>query len=178
MSLIANRRWIAVTVVNFVTLFFLGQLNYYLAPIGIQLFLTGMIISFSAMELSYRQGLLSLVPIAFFVDSKSPLPYGFSFILFICLFTIAHVARSRMRREVAASGLAASLLLNLLAFAAYTFAAGREFSFESIHAGPLALNLFSSFAVILLCNSLFFDSQIGALALCGINLAEEQRDAR
>ena len=178
MNVFSNHRWIIVTVVHYVTLFFLSQLNYYLAPFGIGLFVCGMLISFSAMELNYKQGLLSIAPIAFYLDSKSPLPFGFSFILFICLFTIAHVARSRMRREISASGLATSLLLNLLAYGAYTFAAGRQAGYESMHFSALATNLFASVTVVTLCNGLFFEIQVRTLYLFGINLAEEQRESR
>lgn len=178
MNLLSNNRWLVVAFSLYLTHFFLSQLNHHLAPLGISIFLTGMFISFCAMELSYRQGMFALAPLALYIDSKSPLPFGFSLILFLSLFTIANAARSRMRREITASGLATSLLLNLAAFAAYTFAAGRAFSFEAIHFGPLALNLCSSAFVLILCNKLFFEVQIGALALCGINLAEEQRESR
>lgn len=175
---LSRHRWMIVTFVNYVTLFFLSQLNHYLAPVGVSIFLSGMIISFAAMELNFRQGLLALAPIALYLDARSPLTFGFSLILFLSLFTIAHSARSRMRREIAASNIATSLLLNLLAFAAYTFAAARAFGSEAIHFGPLALNLSASVLVLIFVNRLFFDVQTGTLALFGINLAEEQREAR
>ncbi|MDQ8203298.1 hypothetical protein [Pelagicoccus sp. SDUM812003] len=174
----SNHRWLIVTVVHYITLFFLSQLNYYLAPVGIQLIALGMLISFSAFELNFQHGFLSLVPIAFYLDSKMPLPFGFVFILTISLFTITHVARSRVRREVNASALITSLALNLVVFGAYTVGTARYLSLEGLHFGPFALNIFASALVIAILNRLFFQVQTGTLAIFGINLAEEQRAAR
>ena len=176
--LFSNNRWLIVTVVHYITLFFVTQLNYYLAGFGLQIIVAGMLISFSALELNYKHGLLSLLPIALHLDCKSPLPFGFTLILTLALFTIAYVARSRVRREIAASALISSLVLNLVVYSAYTFGAIRYISSEGIHIGPLALNLFASGLVVVLFNKLFFDVHTGTLALFGINLAEEQRAAR
>ncbi len=175
---ISNNRWLLVAIGHYVTLFFLTQANYYLSSTGIQLFVLGMLISFSALELNYKQGLLSIVPVTLAIDSKLPLPFGFTLISSITLFTIAHVLRSRVRREVTASALATSILLNLGSFAAYTFGAIRHFGSEAIHFGPLALNLLASTLVVLMINRFFFDTQIGVLSIFGINLAAEQREAR
>ncbi|MDQ8184402.1 hypothetical protein [Pelagicoccus sp. SDUM812002] len=174
----SNYRWLLVAAGHYITLFFLTQANYYLSSTGIQLFALGMLISFSALELNYKQGMLSIVPVTLFIDSKLPLPFGFTLIASITLFTIAHVLRSRVRRKVTSSALATSILLNLASFAAYTFGAIRYLGAEGIHFGPLALNLFASTLVVVLINRFFFDMQIGALSIFGINLAEEQREAR
>lgn len=163
---------------HYVALFFVTQLNYYLAPLGIHLFILGMLVSFSAMELGYKQGFLSLVPVAFYLDAKSPLPFGFSLFLLLSLFTIAHAARSRIRREVSASGLITSVMLNLFAFSAYTFGAARFFGTEALHFGPLIMNLFLNAIVVAVFNRIFVETQTGALAWFGVNLAEEQRELR
>lgn len=174
----SKNRWLIVSVGHFVLLFFVGQLNFYLSPVGFQLFVLGMILSFSAMELSYSQGLLSITPICLFIDSKTPFPFGFTLIASLTLFTIAHILRSRVRREITASSLATSILLNIGAFAAYTFGAIRYLGPEALHFGPLALNLLASTLVVSLLNRIFFDTQSGVLSIFGINLAEEQREAR
>lgn len=175
---LSNNRWLLVTVGHYVALFFLGQANYYLAPHGIQIFALGMLISFSALELNFKQGVLSLVPITLIIDCKTPLPFGFTFIASITLFTVAHILRSRVRREITASSLASSIILNLAAFGACTFGALRYLGPETLHFGPIALNLFASTLVVILLNRIFFDTQVGVLSIFGINLAEEQRDAR
>lgn len=174
----SKNRWLIVTIGHYVLLFFLGQANYYLSPTGIQLFALGMLISFSALELSYTQGILSLAPVCLFIDSKSPFPFGYTLIASLTLFTIAHVMRSRLRREITASALVTSLMLNIGAFAAYTFGALRYLGHESLHFGPLAMNLLASTLVVVLLNRIFFETQTGVLAIFGINLAEEQREAR
>ncbi|EDY85252.1 hypothetical protein VDG1235_4887 [Verrucomicrobiia bacterium DG1235] len=174
----SHNRWLLVTIGHYVALFFFAQANYYLAPLGFQIFVVGMLISFSAMELNYKQGILSLIPVSLYIDSKSPLPFGFSLLTCITLFTIAHVLRSRVRREITASSLASSIMLNLAAFVAFTFGAIHFFGSESIHFGPIALNLLTNIAVVALFNRIFFDTQQGILLVFGINLAEEQREAR
>lgn len=174
----SNQRWLLVLVGHFVTLFFVNQLNYYIAPSGIQFFILGMLISFSTLELNYRQGLLSIAPIGLMIDSKSPLPFGYGFFVCIILFTLANVFRSRIRREVTASSLATSVLLNLVAYFVFTIGAYRTFSSEAVHFLPIALNLLANTIVVFLFNRIFFDTQIGVLSIFGINLAEEQREAR
>lgn len=174
----SKNRWLIVSIGHFVVLFFLDQANFYLAAIGLQLLVLGMLISFSALELNYGQGLLSLAPICFFIDSKSPFPFGFTLIVTITLFTIAHILRSRVRREITASSLATSIILNICIFVAYTFGAIRYLDPGTLHFGPLAMNLLASSVVVALLNRIFFDSQTGVLSIFGINLAEEQREAR
>lgn len=174
----SKNRWLIVSIGHFVALFFISQANYYLTPVGIQIFALGMLLSFSALELRYTQGLLSIAPICLFIDSKSPLPFGFTLVACLTLFTIAHTLRSRVRREITASTLATSITLNLGVFAAYTFGAIRYLGQESIHFGPLAMNLLASTLVVALLNRIFFDTQSGVLSIFGINLAEEQREAR
>lgn len=174
----SKNRWIIVAIGHYIALFFATQLNHYLMPLGIHVFILGLLISYSAMELSFKQGFLSLVPIAFHLDSKSPLPFGFTLVLALTLFTLVHAARSRVRREISSSALVTTVMLNLVAFSAYTLGAIRNFGTEGLHFGPLVLNLFISAIVVALLNRLFFEVQTGALALFGVNLAEEQREAR
>lgn len=178
MMALSNNRWLIVMLGHFVALFFIGQINYYLAPTGFQIFVLGVLISFSALELNFKQGIFSLLPIGLLLDSKSPLPFGFTFFLCIVLFTLTHSVRSRIRREITASSLATSIVLNLLAYFVYTIGAYRMFSSEAIHFLPVALNLFANSVVVLLFNRLFFETQRGVLEIFGINLAEEQREAR
>lgn len=174
----SNNRWLLVALGHYLTVFFLSQANYYLSSTGIQIFVLGVLISFSALELNFKQGLLSLIPVTLIIDSKLPLPFGFTFITSIFLFTVAHVLRSRVRREITASALATSILLNLASFGAYTLGAIRYLGSEAIHFGPLALNLLASTLVVVVINRIFFDTQVGVLSIFGINLAEEQREAR
>ncbi len=175
---LSKQRWLIVSVIHYITLFFIAQANHYLTPLGLNILAVGMLVSFSAMELNFKQGLLSLVPIALYLDSKSPLPFGFSLALLFLLFTLAYVIRSRVRREITASTLASSIMLNLAAFLAYTLAAAWHFGSEGLSFGVLALNLSLSAVVVALANNLFFQAQIDTLAFFGINLAEEQRATR
>ena len=175
---LSKQRWLIVSVIHYITLFFVAQANHYLTPVGLNALVVGMLVSFSAMELSFKQGLLSLVPIALYLDSKSPLPFGFSLALFLLLFTLAYIIRSQVRREITASALASSIMLNLTAFLAYTLATAWHLGTEGLSFGVLALNLSLSAVVVALVNSLFFQAQTDTLAFFGVNLAEEQRATR
>lgn len=174
----SGKRWLVVSVVSFLTLFFVSQANHYTAGFGIHFFVVGMIVSFCALELSYFQGLCALAPIALHLDSKSPLPFGFSLALMLSLFTAAHALRTRVRREVTASALLSSLALNILAFLGYTLAAVYYLGGDGIHLWTCAANLFASLAVVVLLNRIFFETQIGVLAILGVDLAAEQREQR
>lgn len=174
----SKNRWLLVTIGHYLTLFFVGLLNHYISPSGIQIYILGMLISFSSMELNYRQGLLSIAPIGLLIDSKSPLPFGYAFFTCLVLFTVAQALRSRIRREITAYSLATSIILNLVAYFVFTFGALRTFSAEAVHFLPILLNLFANTIVVLLLNRIFFETQIGVLETFGINLAEEQREAR
>lgn len=174
----SNNRWLLVALGHYLTVFFLTQANYYLSSTGIQIFVLGMLISFSALELNYKQGIFSIIPVTLIIDSKLPLPFGFTLIISITLFTIAHVLRSRVRREITASALATSILLNLASYGGYTFGAIHYLGIEAVHFPPLALNLFASTLVLTVINRTYFDTQIGILSIFGINLAEEQREVR
>lgn len=178
MNFLSKNRWIIVSLVQYLIYFFVSQLNHYISPLNLQIMVFGIFISFSAIELSFNQGCLSIIPIALTIDAKTPLPFGFTVVLFVSLLTIAHIARSRVRREITASSLATSFILTLLLFLAYSLQSGRSFGPETLHAGSIALNLLLSLVVVGLLNRIYFETQIFALSLFGINLAEEQRQSR
>jgi len=175
---LSKNRWIIVSACHYIALFFAAQLNFYLTATGVQVFVLGMLISFSAIELNYNQGLLSVLPIGLILDSKSPLGFGLISLLAIAIFTFGHLLRSKVRREIALSTLAVSTLLNLLAFFGMTIAAATHYSSTAVHAWPLAVNLCANTLLVLALNRTYFDIQTRMLKICGIDLAEEQREAR
>ncbi|MBC2605673.1 hypothetical protein [Pelagicoccus albus] len=172
----SRNRWLIVALGHYLTLFFVSQMNFYLSASGIQFFVLGMLISFSALELSLKQGMLSLAPIAFYLDSRSPLPFGFTLVLSLILCTIAHLLRSKVRREVSTSAMATTIILNIVSYGVYTVGAAKYLGAEAIHFWPVVLNLFASTFVVIIINKIFFDTHTGVLAIFGINLAEEQRE--
>ena len=178
MNAFSKHRWLLVSIVHYLALFLIGQANYYLANFGISLFALGAIVSFSAMELNFKQGMLSLIPVALHLDSRSPLPFGFSLFALLSLFAITHFLRSRIRREISTYGLATAIVLNLFAYLIYTIGSARYLGTDAISFGPCVLNLLLSGLVLFSLNGAFFTLQNATLLFFGVNLAEEQREAR
>ncbi len=175
---IANNRWLVVSMGHFMALFIITQLNFYLATVSINVIITGMLISYSALMLNYSQGLLSLIPIAFYLDSKSPLPFGSTLAIMVALHSLVVGFRNRLRRESIPLAFFVSQLINILIFLAYTlFVAGSSFS-QGVNYFHTGLNMIASLIVIAIVNQSFFVLQTEALAFFGIRLAEEQREAR
>ena len=108
MKLFSRNRWLIVTAIHFLTLFAFSEINTYLSPWGISILITGMLLSFSSLVLSHTQGALSLIPIAFYLDSRSPLPFGSSLIILIGLHYLVVGFRYQFHRESGGISMAVS----------------------------------------------------------------------
>jgi len=175
---LSSHRWLVVAFGHALALFAAGQLNHALSPYATHLAVAGLLVAFSALRLSFRQGALSLAPVALLFDSKAPWAFGASLPVYLLLFAAAYGLRNRVRREAAAAAAATAAVLNALAFGAYTLIALAAFGPRQLDAGLLSWNLFASVAVVALGARPYFAVVENALALAGVNLAEEQRQAR
>lgn len=178
MNLISRNRWAVVTVSHYLTLFAFSQVNYYLSPYGINILVTGMLLSFSSLVLNHTQGALSLIPIAFYLDSHSPLPFGSSLIILIGLHYFTVGFRSQFRRETLGISLAVSLIANLAIHLLYSLFAIAYLGSEGLDPLHIGLNLLCSSLVIALLNPYYISTLIRILGLFGIKVAQEQRQAR
>ncbi|MCH6257148.1 hypothetical protein MLD52_11360 [Puniceicoccaceae bacterium K14] len=176
MNTLSNNRWIFVSFGHYLLLFLVGQLNHQLTYFHIHLTITGLVIAFSSLELNFRQSFLSLVPIAFFIDAKSPLVFGTSFIVILSLSTAIYMLRSRFRREQARTSIPISLAINLSVFSAYTFYSVKHMGWDQINIAMTFWNLFWSSLVIAILHPIYFDLQIMMLEFIGIRITEEQRE--
>ncbi len=178
MKFASKNRWLIVAVAHYATLFIFTQFNYYLAPWGINIIITGMLIAFSSLVLNHIQGSLSLIPIALFLDSASPLPFGASLITLIGLHYIAVIMRYQFRRESAGISLGVSLVSNVAIHLVYSFFAVSYLGTNSLDPVQMGMNLLASSAAIAILNAHYFRVIVEILGLFGINIAQEQRQSR
>lgn len=178
MSLFSRNRWLIVTIAHYVVLFIFEQLNFYLNIWGIEIMVTAMLLSFSSLSLTHTQGALSLIPIALYLDSHSPLPFGTSLVILIGLHYFIVVFRKQFRREVNSIGLGVALLANLAIHLLYTAFASAHLGAEGLDGLRIGLNLLCSSLVIGILNPFYSSLLDDLLGLFGIKLAQEQRQAR
>ncbi len=178
MNKISKNRWILVTLGHYILLFSLSQLNHYLAPVHTYLTLIGLAISYSVIRLSLKQGLLSLIPIAFYLDCTTPLIFGTSLLMIVSLFCTMFLFRSRFQRETITTSIFISLILNSAMISAYTISAISQFGYDSVNISLTLWNLLWSSLVIVLIHQLYYHLIDSLLARFGIHIAEEQREAK
>lgn len=178
MKLFSRNRWLIVTAIHFLTLFAFSEINTYLSQWGISILITGMLLSFSSLVLSHTQGTLSLIPIAFYLDSRSPLPFGSSLIILIGLHYLVAGFRYQFHRESGGISMAVSLIANIAIHLLYTLFAIVHLGSEGLNSLQIGLNLLCSSLVIALLNPFYLSTLIRFLELFGIKIAQEQRQAR
>ena len=178
MKFASRNRWIIVAIAHYITIFFFTQLNFYIAPFGISILITGTLLSFSSLTLNHLQGSFSLIPVAFLIDTKTPFPFGSSLLTLIGLHYIAVLVRYQLRRESEGASLATALAANLAIYIVYTFLAAANLGTEGINAFQIAMNLLISSLLIALINLHYQRALIEILGIFGINIAQEQRQSR
>jgi len=152
-----------------------SQLNHYLAPLHLSLFVGGLLVSFSALRLDFRAGWWASLLIGLLIDSSSAVAFGFHGLIFVAAHVGIFNLRGRFPREETVFGLVVALLANLALFIVVTA--------SLIHRSPapfdmlprLFLDLLASELVVLLVAPWFFSLQEHTLELVGVSLRREQR---
>lgn len=173
----SDHRWLLITGGNLLLLFLTIQLNHYLAAVPVSLFLFGLPIGFAALRLTLPQGLIATALTGLCFDTLTPFPLGSGLLLFSTTFTIIYAARSQFHREEAFSSIIVVLLANLFLFAAFSTIAIVTTG-NAGHPANLIVNLIVSQLVVTGLTRWFFSFQLALLELFGINIEEEQREAR
>jgi hypothetical protein len=170
-------RWLIVTGGNLLLMYVSMQVNHYLAAIPASVFLFGLPIGFAALRLGLGQGLAASAATGLFYDTLTPFPLGTALIFFSVAFTVIYAVRSRFHREEAFSSIIVVLLANLFLFAALSGVATAMTGSPGYPASLITDLLISQILIAVVCGW-FFSFQMAFLELFGINIEEEQREAR
>lgn len=151
------------------------QLNHYLAPWNISVFIGGLAVVFSSLRLNGRDGARALFLTGLWFDTSSPVPFGLHALLFLFAHAVLLSLRDRLARQETAVGLLVAVIANLGLMLALTIAL--------IHRNPAPWLIWQrviwdslvSFALLLILGSWFFALQEHACEIAGISLRREQR---
>lgn len=173
----SDHRWLLITVGSLLLFYLITQFNHYLAAVPVSLFVFGLPIGFAALRLTLYHGLIATVLTGLCYDALTPFPPGSGLLLFSTAFIIIYAARSQFHREEAYSSIIVVLLANLFLIAAFT-TIGFVTTGSAGHPTNLAVNLIASQLAVGVLTRWFFAFQMALLEIFGINLEEEQREAR
>lgn len=152
-----------------------AQVNHYLAPLHMHLWVGGLLVTFASLRLEYREGLACVLLIGALQDAVTPVAFG----LHALLFAIAHAfifnLRNRFPREEGLFGVIVALLANLGLFLVFSFTRVDALP----HPGASWLRLFSdmllSQVAIVIVTPWLLGLQERALEIAGVGLRAEQR---
>jgi rod shape-determining protein MreD len=152
-----------------------SQLNHYLAPLHLSVFAGGLLVTFSALRLNFREGWWASFLIGLLIDSSTAVPFGFHALLFAAAHVGVFHLRGRFPREETSFNVVVALLVNLALFIVITA--------SLIHRSPtpadmiprLLIDSLASEVLVLACAPWSFALQERALELCGISLRRAQR---
>ena len=88
----------------------ISQLNHYLAPLHVSVFAGGLLVTFPALRLNFREGWWASILIGLLMDASAPVSFGFHALLFAVVHVAIFNARGRVPREETAFGLLVALL--------------------------------------------------------------------
>ncbi len=178
MSFFSRNRWAIVAICHYGALLLFSEINYHIAYSGIYIIITGMLLTSSSLILSPTQGALSLIPIALYIDSRIPIPFGSSLVMLIGLHFAIVLFRSQIQRETDSLAIATAIFANLLVHLGYSL-------FSRVYMGTIDLdpllisvNALSSSLVVALLYTLYAQSLVDVLGLLGINVNQEARRKR
>jgi hypothetical protein len=151
------------------------QLNHYFSDWHISLFVGGLLVTFPALRLHYRDGWKIVVLLGFWCDASAPIRFGLHAIFFLVAYTFIFNLRGRFPREEAFFGVLVALIANAAIFLLLTIAliVRHPAPFSALPA--IFLDLFLSELFVALAGVWFFTLQEHALEIAGLSLRREQR---
>src|SRR4051812_34148543 len=96
-----SRRTFIVLVCSIVLQTIVFQLNHYLAPWHVNLFVGGLLVTFPSLRIGYREGFWSVFLTGLYLDAASPVPFGLHALLFALAYAViaSRATASRVRRR-------------------------------------------------------------------------------
>ena len=171
-----SRRWMIPLATMLLLWWVVAEVNHYLAPHGVYLFVGGLLVTFAALRLRLRHGLPATLLAGLAIDAVEPgVPFGTHFVLFAVVHVLLFHVRTRLPRAETVIGVVTALFANLALFLALSVVALGD------HPAPggawlrLLADLGWSQLFIAAIAPWFFALQARALELGRIDLVEEHR---
>lgn len=166
--------------VIFVTLVLLwavvAELNHALSPRHVYLWIGGLFMTYSALTLSFRAGLVGTLCAGMLCDASAPIPFGTHALLFAAAHVIIFNIRDRVPRDETVARVIIALLTNLVLFLVFSLFLITRFPSASTAWPRLGLDLLCSQLAIILIAPWFFALQSGALEVARPFLTRYGRD--
>tara|TARA_R110002050_G_scaffold8189_1_gene30065 strand:- start:280 stop:813 length:534 start_codon:yes stop_codon:yes gene_type:complete len=153
--------------------FIAAQVNHYLAPWQLHVWVGGLVVALPALRLSYRGGFWIVALTGLLFDATTPVPFGLHALLFAIAHLLVYRVRARLASEENLIGVLVALLLNLGLFIVFAFT---RFTVTP-DVGSAGLRLFSDLIVSQLFLALiapwFFALQVRSLEISGAGLRDD-----
>ncbi len=122
-------RWLLVVSCNLALWWLTGLANHFLGAVSlpgghylsVHLYLGGLLVTYAALRLDARHGLVATLFTALLCDAATPVPFGTSLALFGLVHAFLLYGRQRFPREEVVFGTVVALLANLFLFLALSF---------------------------------------------------------
>lgn len=114
-------RWLVVSGSNLLLLWLAGLANHALAPLAVHLYVGGLFVTFAALRLDLKHGLIATCLTGLLADATTSAPFGLSIALFGIVYATLLYGRRRFPREEPVFAIVVALLANLFIFLAFSF---------------------------------------------------------
>jgi rod shape-determining protein MreD len=157
------------TLVTFLTLLVLwvviAQANHVAAGVHVYFFVGGLFVTYAAVVLPLRDGLIAVLLAGALCDAGTPVPFGMHILLFAAAHAVVFNIRDRVPRDETVARVIVALLVNLGLFLAISFAlVGRNPAPGAIWP-RLIFDLICSQVIVALLAPWFFALQARTLVL-------------
>lgn len=142
-----RRRWLVIFATLLLLWIIVAQLNHYLAGWHVYLFVGGLFVAFSALQLPLRDGMIATVLAGLLCDANSAAIPGIHLVLLAAAHAVIFNVRDRIPRDQTITRVIVALLANLALFLV--------FSFLQIGASPVPAAMWPRLIVDLLCSQVF-----------------------
>jgi rod shape-determining protein MreD len=145
----------------------LSELNHALAPLHIYIWIGALFVTFAAIALPLRPGLIATILGGLICDASTPVAFGLHTLLFAAAHVVLFNIRDRVPREETAGRVLIALFTNLALFLAFSFLQLSRWSSPAEVWPRLLADLLCSQVLLSLIAPWFFALQARSLALVG-----------
>jgi cell shape-determining protein MreD len=154
------------------------QINHYLTTLHVSVFVGGLLVTFSALRVGFREGWWCSILIGLLIDSSAAVYFGFHAMTFAVVHTVIFNLRGRFPREETVFGVIVALLANVGLFIAITIALIHRTPTPLTMLTRLLVDLLASELLILVLSPWFFALMEHSLEIGGVSLRRQQRGLR